>query len=148
MTGNITGTRQHSFFQFTKEIYRSIPYHPRSGDRTDAKHRLIRFYHINDTEQPEEYFRFRLERVNVISVSPTLHDTQGWLVARHPEEATQNYQKNVHRYTNGICSPLMHRMRAHYIVDGLSGTFMILIGIYLVRIGKNKTKIINNRLLY
>ncbi|KAI3492516.1 hypothetical protein L1887_42813 [Cichorium endivia] len=79
-TGKVTGTRQHSPFQFTKELDSSSPYlFKAAATGQTLKTAEFRFYHINYSGQEEEYYRITLENVKVISVSPVMYDTRGCL---------------------------------------------------------------------
>ena len=67
-TGKVTGTRQHSPFQFTKELDSSSPYlFKAAATGQTLKTAEFRFYHINYSGQEEEYYRITLENVKVIS---------------------------------------------------------------------------------
>lgn len=75
-TGKVTGTRQHSPFQFTKELDSSSPYLFKAATCQTLKRAEFRFYNINDAGQEVEYYRITLDNVKVISVSPIMHDTR------------------------------------------------------------------------
>lgn len=78
MTGKVTGIRQHSPFQFTKELDSSSPYlFKAAATGQTLKSAEFRFYHINHAGQEVEYYRITLENVKVISVSPVMQDTRG-----------------------------------------------------------------------
>jgi type VI secretion system secreted protein Hcp len=94
MTGKVTGTRQHSPFQFTKELDSSSPYlFKAAATGQTLKSAEFRFYHINDAGQEVEYYRITLENVKVISVSLVMHDTRGCPGTGHMEEVALNYEK-------------------------------------------------------
>lgn len=77
-TGKITGTRQHSPFQFTKELDSSSPYlFKAAATGQTLKSAEFIFYNINDAGQEVEYYRITLDNVKMISVSPMMHDTRG-----------------------------------------------------------------------
>lgn len=102
MTGKVTGTRQHSPFQFTKELDCSSPYlFKAAATGQTLKSAEFRFYHINDAGQEVEYYRITLENVKVISVSPVMHDTRGCPGTGHMEEIALNYEKISHLYKDG-----------------------------------------------
>lgn len=101
-SGKVTGTRQHSPFQFTKELDSASPYLFKAAATGQAlKSAEFRFYHINDAGQEVEYYRITLEHVKVISVSPVMHDTRGCMGTGHMEEAAMNYEKIIHLYKYG-----------------------------------------------
>ncbi|HCM9194821.1 Hcp family type VI secretion system effector [Enterobacter cloacae] len=101
-TGKITGTRQHSPFQFTKELDSSSPYlFKAAATGQTLKTAEFRFYHINYSGQEEEYYRITLENVKVISVSPVIYDTRGCPGTGHMEEVAFNYEKITHLYKDG-----------------------------------------------
>lgn len=78
MTGKVTGTRQHSPFQFTKELDSASPYlFKAAATGQTLNSAAFRFYHINDAGQEVEYYSITLEKVKVVSVSPVMHDTRG-----------------------------------------------------------------------
>ncbi|WMY73333.1 type VI secretion system tube protein TssD [Buttiauxella selenatireducens] len=101
-TGKVTGTRQHSPFQFTKELDSSSPYlFKAAATGQTLKSAEFRFYHINDAGQEVEYYRITLENVRVICVSPVMHDTRGCPGTGHMEEVAMNYEKITHLYKDG-----------------------------------------------
>ena len=101
-TGKVTGTRQHSPFQFTKELDSSSPYlFKAAATGQTLKTAEFRFYHINYSGQEEEYYRITLENVKVISVSPVMYDTRGCPGTRHMEEVAFNYEEITHLYKDG-----------------------------------------------
>lgn len=86
MTGKVTGTRQHSPFQFTKELDSSSPYlFKAAATGQTLKSAEFRFYNISDAGQEVEYYRITLESVKVILVSPLMHDTRGCPGTGHME---------------------------------------------------------------
>lgn len=101
-TGKVTGTRQHSPFQFTKELDSASPYlFKAAATGQTLKSAEFRFYHINDAGQEVEYYRITLEGVKVISVSPIMHDTRGCPGTGHMEDVALNYEKITHLYKDG-----------------------------------------------
>lgn len=102
MTGKVTGTRQHSPFQFTKELDSASPYlFKAAATGQTLKSAEFRFYHINDAGQEVEYYRITLEKVKVISVSPAMHDTRACPGTGHMEDVALNYEKITHLYKDG-----------------------------------------------
>lgn len=102
MTGKVTGTRQHSPFQFTKELDSSSPYlFKAAATGQTLRSAEFRFYHINDAGQEVEYHRITLENVKVVSVSPLMHDTRGCPGTGHMEDVALNYEKITHLYKDG-----------------------------------------------
>lgn len=102
MTGKVTGTRQHSPFQFSKELDSASPYlFKAAATGQTLKSAEFSFYHINDTGQEVEYYRISLENVKVISVSPVMYDTRGCPGTGHLEEVALNYEKITHLYKDG-----------------------------------------------
>ncbi|WP_312839163.1 Hcp family type VI secretion system effector [Pantoea piersonii] len=102
MTGKVTGTRQHSPFQFTKEIDSASPYLFKAAATGQTLQTAeFRFYHINYAGQEVEYYRITLEKVKVISVSPMMHDTRDCPGTGHMEEVALNYEKITHLYKDG-----------------------------------------------
>ncbi|WP_225759704.1 type VI secretion system tube protein Hcp [Leclercia sp. Marseille-Q4284] len=102
MTGKVTGTRQHSPFQFTKELDSASPYlFKAAATGQTLKAAEFRFYHIDYAGQEVEYYRITLENVKVISVSPIMHDTRGCPGTGHMEEVALNYEKITHLYKDG-----------------------------------------------
>jgi type VI secretion system secreted protein Hcp len=102
MTGKVTGTRQHSPLQFTKELDSSSPYLFKAAATGQTLNSAeFRFYHINDAGQEVEYYRITLENVKVISVGPVMHDTRGCPGTGHMEEVALNYEKITHLYKDG-----------------------------------------------
>ncbi|BDG83594.1 Hcp family T6SS protein CtsH1 [Citrobacter koseri] len=102
MTGKVTGTRQHSPFQFTKELDSASPYlFKAAATGQTLKSAEFKFYHINYAGQEAEYYRITLENVKVISVSPAMHDTRGCPGTGHMEEVALNYEKITHLYKDG-----------------------------------------------
>lgn len=102
MTGKVTGTRQHSPFQFTKELDSASPYlFKAAATGQTLKSAEFRFYNINYAGQEVEYYRITLESVKVISVSPVMHDTRGCPGTGHMEEVALNYEKITHLYKDG-----------------------------------------------
>ncbi len=102
MTGKITGTRQHSPFQFTKELDSSSLYlFKAAATGQTLKSAEFRFYHINDAGLEVEYYRITLESVKVISVSPMMHDTRGYPGTGHMEDVALSYEKIIHLYKDG-----------------------------------------------
>jgi type VI secretion system secreted protein Hcp len=102
MTGKVTGTRQHSPFQFTKEFDSSSPYlFKAAATGQTLKSAEFRFYHINYAGQEVVYYVITLEKVKVISVSPAMHDTRGCPGTGHMEEVSLNYEKITHLYKDG-----------------------------------------------
>lgn len=102
MTGKITGARQHSPFQFTKELDSSSPYLFKAvATGQTLKSAEFRFYHINDAGQEVEYYKITLENVKVISVSPVMYDTRNCQNTGHMEEVSLNYEKITHLYKDG-----------------------------------------------
>lgn len=102
MTGKVTGTRQHSPFQFIKEIDSASPYIFKAvATGQTLQSAEFCFYHINYAGQEVEYYRITLEKVKVISVSPVMHDTRGCPGTGHMEEVALNYEKISHLYKDG-----------------------------------------------
>ncbi len=102
MTGKVTGTRQHSPFQFTKELDSASPYlFKAAATGQTLKAAEFRFYHIDYAGQEVEYYRITLENVKVIAVSPIMHDTRGCPGTGHMEEVALNYEKITHLYKDG-----------------------------------------------
>lgn len=102
MTGKVTGTRQHSPFQFSKELDSASPYlFKATATGQTLKSAEFRFYNINDAGQEVEYYRITLENVKVISVSPVMHDTRSCPGTGHMEEVALNYEKITHLYKDG-----------------------------------------------
>lgn len=102
MTGRVTGTRQHSPFQFTKEIDSASPYLFKAAATGQTLQTAeFRFYHIDYAGQEVEYYRITLEKVKVISVSPMMHDTRDCPGTGHMEEVALNYEKITHLYKDG-----------------------------------------------
>lgn len=102
MTGKVTGTRQHSPFQFSKELDSASPYlFKAAATGQTLKSAEFRFYNINDAGQEVEYYRITLENVKVISVSPVMHDTRSCPGTGHMEEVALNYEKITHLYKDG-----------------------------------------------
>ena len=102
MTGKVTGTRQHSPFQFTKQLDSASPYlFKAAATGQTLKSAEFRFYHINDAGQEVEYYRITLENVRVISVGPVMYDTRGCPGTGHMEEVALSYQKISHLYKEG-----------------------------------------------
>lgn len=102
MTGKVTGTRQHSPFQFTKEIDSASPYlFKAAATGQTLRSAEFRFYHIDYAGQEVEYYRITLEKVKVISVSPMMHDTRDCPGTGHMEEVALNYEKITHLYKDG-----------------------------------------------
>lgn len=102
MTGKVTSTRQHSPFQFTKELDSSSPYlFKAAATGQTLKSAEFRFYHINYAGQEVEYYRITLENVKVISASPVMHDTRSCPGTGHMEDVALNYEKITHLYKDG-----------------------------------------------
>lgn len=102
MTGKVTGTRQHSPFQFTKELDSASPYlFKAAATGQTLKSAEFRFYHIDYAGQEVEYYRITLENVKVISVSPVMHDTRNCPGTGHMEEVAFTYEKISHLYKDG-----------------------------------------------
>jgi len=102
MTGKVTGTRQHSPFQFTKELDSASPYlFKAAATGKTLKSAEFRFYNINYAGQEVEYYRITLENVKVISVCPVMHDTRSCPGTGHMEEVAFNYEKITHLFKDG-----------------------------------------------
>ncbi|NEG61033.1 type VI secretion system tube protein Hcp [Pantoea agglomerans] len=106
MTGKVTGTRQHSPFQFSKELNSALPYLFKvAATGQTLKSAEFLFYHINDAGQEVEYYRISLENEKVISVSPVMYDTRGCPGKGHMEEVALNYEKITHLYKDDNLLP-------------------------------------------
>jgi len=70
MNGKITGTRQHSPFNFEKEVDSSTPYlYKAAATGQTLKSAEIKFYHINDAGQEVAYYSVLLEKVKITGVN-------------------------------------------------------------------------------
>jgi len=70
MNGKITGTRQHSPFNFEKEVDSSTPYlYKAAATGQTLKNAEIKFYHINDAGQEVAYYSVLLEKVKITGVN-------------------------------------------------------------------------------
>jgi len=68
--GKITGTRQHSPFNFEKEVDSSSPYlYKAAATGQTLKSAEVRFYHINDAGQEVVYYSVLMENVKVTGVN-------------------------------------------------------------------------------
>lgn len=102
MTGRITGTRQHSPFQFTKQLDSASPYlFQAAATGQSLKSAEFRFYRINHAGLEEEYYRITLDNVKVISVSPVMYDTRECPGTGHLEDVALHYEKITHLYKDG-----------------------------------------------
>lgn len=70
MNGKITGTSQHSPFNFEKEVDSSTPYlYKAAATGQTLKSAEIKFYHINDAGQEVAYYSVLLEKVKITGVN-------------------------------------------------------------------------------
>ncbi len=103
-TGKITGTRQHSALSFEKEFDASSPYlYKAVATGQKLKSAEIKWYHISDAGQEEEYFNMLLEGVIVTAVCPLMHDCKNPATEKHNhlESVSLCYEKITWKHCDG-----------------------------------------------
>jgi len=103
-TGRVTAAREHSSFNFDKEIDSSSPYLYKaltSGQKLQSAE--VKFYRINDAGQEAEYFSVMMEGVRVVTVGPIIYDIKSTYGERrnHLEVVELIYEKIIWRHVDG-----------------------------------------------
>lgn len=103
-TGQITGTRKHEPFVFTKgyDAASSYLYKAVANGQT-LKKMVMTWYKIDDTGTEREYFRHTLEDVKITSVNPKMHNVKDLDKERYPhlEQVSCRYGKITWTYADG-----------------------------------------------
>lgn len=104
LSGQITATREHAPFVFTKAVDTSSPYLYQfvcTGER--LKSAELKFYRINHAGQEEEYFNISLENARITSVVPWMEDVKDMDYAHHnhKELIIMSYEKITWKYLDG-----------------------------------------------
>ncbi|HAT7685126.1 type VI secretion system tube protein Hcp [Enterobacter cloacae] len=102
--GKITGTRQHSSFNFEKEIDSSSPYlYKAAATGQTLKSAEVRFYHINDAGQEVCYYTVLMENVKITGVNCGVPNVKlsGNDKLNHMESVSMQYEKITWRIVDG-----------------------------------------------
>lgn len=101
-SGKLTGTRIHSPLEFEKEFDSSSPYlYKAVSSGQTLKSAEIKWYRISYAGLEEEYFNMLLENVNVVSISPVMHNIKTNEKTNHMEIVTLRYERITWKYCNG-----------------------------------------------
>ncbi len=103
-TGELTGTRKHEPFVFTKSIDAASPYlYKACANGQTLKELVLRWYRIDDTGTEKEYFQHKLEKVKITSIKPKMHNVKDLDKERYPhlEEVAIRYGKITWSYLDG-----------------------------------------------
>ncbi|PWK42544.1 Hcp family type VI secretion system effector [Pleionea mediterranea] len=103
-TGELTGTRKHEPFVFTKSIDASSPYmYKACSNGQTLKELVLRWYRIDETGTEKEYFQHKLENVKITSIKPKMHNVKDLDKERYPhlEEVAIRYGKITWNYLEG-----------------------------------------------
>ncbi|MRT03975.1 Hcp family type VI secretion system effector [Ewingella americana] len=101
-TGKLTGTRVHGAMLVEKEFDTSSPYLYKAvatGQTLESAE--IRWYRINDAGYEVEYFNMLLEKVRIVSVTPTMQDIKECPGTGHIESVQLRYEKITWKYCDG-----------------------------------------------
>jgi type VI secretion system secreted protein Hcp len=102
--GNITGTRKHEPFVFTKSQDAASPYMYKAvANGQTLKNMTLVWYKIDDTGSEKEYFRHTLEDVKITSIKPKMYNTKDLDKERYPhlETVSCKYGKITWTYADG-----------------------------------------------
>ncbi|KAB8305547.1 type VI secretion system tube protein Hcp [Rouxiella chamberiensis] len=96
-TGKVTGTRMHSSMLVVKDFDSSSPYlYKAVATGQNLESAEIRWYKINDAGQEVEYFNMMLEKVRIVSISPTMGASDN-----HMESVELRYEKITWKHKDG-----------------------------------------------